>query len=151
MATIRLPPDFKEFFNLLNSNEVRYLLVGGYAVGYHGYVRATADMGVWVERTQDNVARLIRALHAFGFNSADADFFMQERKIARMGVPPLRIEVLTTISGVTFADCFPRRCEATIDGVRVAVLSLADLQSNKAAAAREKDRLDIHELGRIHG
>ncbi len=151
MATIRLPPDFREFFSLLNSNEVRYLLVGGYAVGFHGYVRATADMDVWVDRTPDNVARLIRSLQTFGFDSADAKFFMQERKIARMGVPPLRIEVLTTISGVDFSDCYARKYEANLDGLAVPVLGLEDLCKNKAAAGRDKDRLDISELRRIHG
>jgi predicted nucleotidyltransferase len=151
MATIQLPPDFKEFFSLLNSNEVRYLLVGGYAVGLHGYVRATADMDVWIERTPENVTRLIRALRAFGFDSADADFFMQERKIARMGVPPLRIELLTTISGVTFSECYDRKYEANLDGLPVPVLGLDDLCKNKAAAGRDKDRLDISELRRIHG
>lgn len=146
MATIRLPKDFKEFLSLLNSNEVRYLLIGGYAVGFHGYVRATADMDVWVDRTPQNAERVVHVLREFGFTSADPDFFLQERKVARMGNPPMRIELLTGISGVEFVDCYSRRCSAVIDGIKVEVIGLADLLVNKKSSGRTKDLADTEEL-----
>src|SRR5262245_29595370 len=112
MATIQLPPDFKDFLKLLNSEGVDYLLIGGYAVGYHGYPRATGDMDVWIDISPENAARVVTVLRKFGFGETaiEEELFLNENQVIRMGVPPLRIEVLTTISGVTFADCHaPRR------------------------------------------
>jgi hypothetical protein len=105
MATIPLPPDFSEFSRLLNAHEVRYLLVGGYAVGYHGYVRATADMGIWVDRERSNAERLVAVLREFGFGDSDPtpEMFLEESRVIRMGVPPIRIELLTSVSGSTNA------------------------------------------------
>ena len=107
MAMILLPPDFKEFLQLLNRYEVEYLLIGGYAVGYHGYPRATGDMDVWVATTPANAAKLLTVLSDFGFGATGAtvELFQQPQKVIRMGNPPLRIEVLTSISGVDFATC----------------------------------------------
>src|ERR1043166_3355414 len=101
---IPLPPDFKEFLKLLNSNEVEYLVLGGYAVGHHGFPRATVDFDVWVRRTHDNARRVASAVSEFGFADAGAseELFSAENQIVRMGVPPLRIEVITTASGVSF-------------------------------------------------
>src|SRR4051812_28029940 len=102
MATIRLPHDFKEFLQLLNSEGVKYLLVGGYAVAYYGYARATGDMDVWVAPEPRNAAKILEVLRRFGFGEAVAspDLFLKEDQVVRMGVPPMRIELLTTISGV---------------------------------------------------
>src|SRR5689334_4362487 len=104
---IQLPSDFKEFLKLLNSHEVRYLLIGGYAVNYHGYPRATGDIDVWVDREPSNAARVTAALHDFGFRQASPELFIEPGNVVRMGVSPLRIEVLTRPSGVEFADCYP--------------------------------------------
>ena len=94
MATIRLPPDFKEFLRLLNANRVEYLVVGGYAVGLHGYPRATVDLDVWVRATPDNAERLVQALRAFGFDlpTLQSQLFVDPRSIVRFGTPPFRIE-----------------------------------------------------------
>src|ERR1051325_2869651 len=107
MATIRLPPDFKEFLKLLNSKQVEYLLIGGFAVSYYGYPRPTGDMDVWIARNQAHAERVTEARRDFGFGTAgvSVDLFLKEEQIVRMGVPPIRIEVLTSISGVDFADC----------------------------------------------
>jgi len=107
MATIPLPPDFSAFLKLLNEHEVRYLLIGGYAVGYYGYVRATADMDLWVPRERENAQRLVAVLRAFGFGVPElkAELFLKENQIIRMGVPPMRIELGTSISGVEFEAC----------------------------------------------
>lgn len=108
MATIRLPQDFKEFLRLLNAHEVEYLLIGGYAVGYFGYPRATADMDIWVAMNPANAERIVAVLKEFGFDVPDlsAELFLKEWRIVRLGVPPVRIEISTTISGVDFDECF---------------------------------------------
>lgn len=106
MDMILLPPDFREFLQLLNSHRVRYLLVGGYAVGYYGYPRATADMDIWVATDAENVERVLTALAEFGFAEVEPELFAKEQQVIRMGVPPLRIELLTGVSGVEFEDCY---------------------------------------------
>jgi predicted nucleotidyltransferase len=144
-----LPDDFREFLKLCNQKRVKYLLIGGYAVGYYGYPRATADMDVWVERSPENAAKLVKVMTEFGFGGAEisADLFLEEGKILRIGVPPVRLEILNAISGVTFGECYPTRKRANLDGIRVNVISLADLKKNKKAAGRPKDLDDLDHLG----
>jgi hypothetical protein len=92
-----LPPDFKEFLALLNSEKIEYMLVGGYAVSYHGYPRPTGDLDIWVAVHADNAKRLLAALNMFGFGEAGATeaLFLTPGRVVRMGVPPVRIEVLS--------------------------------------------------------
>ncbi|HVG19823.1 MAG TPA: hypothetical protein VNI02_12295 [Blastocatellia bacterium] len=148
MGTPLLPPDFKEFLKLLNANSVEYLLIGGYAVGYHGYVRATADMNIWVASNAENASRLISALREFGFNSPELseELFLKPDNIARLGVPPFRIEMLTSISGVTFEECHAGKVFDMIDGVQVPIISLQHLKINKLASGRLKDLADLEHL-----
>ncbi len=148
MAIPSLPPDFKEFLRLLNSHGVEYLLVGGYAVGYYGYPRATADMDIWVARTPQNADRLVRVLKEFGFNVPDLspELFLKERQVIRMGVPPFRIEIVTSASGVTFEECYSARVRAVIDDIEVNIISLDHLKANKRAAGRHKDFDDLEHL-----
>ncbi len=148
MATIHLPPDFKEFFRSLNSHRVEYLLVGGYAVAYHGFPRATGDLDIWVARTPVNAGRIVAALEDFGFGGERLSdrLFLEDDRIVRMGLPPMRIEILTSISGVDFGDAYPRRVCDRLDGVEVNVVSLEDLKTNKAAAGRHKDLMDLENL-----
>lgn len=148
MATIPLPPDFSEFLRLLNTHEVRYLLVGGYAVGYHGYVRATADMDIWVDREQENAERLVEVLREFGFGGSDPslEMFLKESQVIRMGVPPVRIELLTSVSGVGFEECYAERIVEDWDDASVNVLSLPKLKVNKRASGRLKDLNDLEHL-----
>jgi hypothetical protein len=148
MATPLLPPDFKEFLRLLNENKVEYLLVGGYAVSYYGYVRATADMDVWIASNADNAARAVKALREFGFDlpASRAELFLKPDNVARMGTPPFRIEMLTSVSGVEFADAYAERVIDTIDGVAVSIISLRHLKLNKRASGRLKDLADLEHL-----
>jgi len=145
---MQLPGDFKEFLRLLNEHQVEYLLIGGYAVGYHGYPRATGDMDLWVNPTPDNAARIVNALAAFGFSAAavSAELFLRPDQIVRMGVPPMRIELLTTISGVDFHACYARRKTEVLDGVETPIISLQDLRLNKQACGRLKDLSDLENL-----
>ena len=148
MATTRLPPDFSDFLRLLDSHGVEYLLLGGYAVGYHGYPRATAHMDVWVAIDERNTERLSAALVDFGFPApaVEPSVFRRRDAVVRMGVPPLRIEVITSASGVDFADCYARRIVDTIDGVRVSIIDLESLKRNKRASGRHKDLADLESL-----
>ena len=146
MATIQLPRDFREFLKLLTSSEVQYLVIGGYAVNYHGFTRATGDLDIWIESSQRNADCLADVVRQFGFADAKADDFLQPGKIIRMGVPPVRLEILTSISGVDFRDCYTRRIEVDWDGVRVPVIHRDDLLKNKQASGRLKDRLDLEQL-----
>ena len=118
MGTSLLPPDFKDFLKLLNSKQVEYLLIGGYAVGYYGYARATADIDIWIAINPGNALKVVQAIHEFfGFQveGATLELFLQKDKVARMGVPPFRIEVLTTISGVDFEECYADRVTDILD------------------------------------
>ena len=150
MATLRLTQDFREFLSLLNSSGVEYLLIGGYAVGLHGYVRPTKDMDVWVAVDATNVERIRLALQTFGFSpgSLPAPLFDPPRTMLRMGLPPNRLEILSEIAGVEFADCYPRRTVMDLDGVAVPVIDLVDLKTNKTATGRARDRADVEQLSK---
>lgn len=148
MATIRLPNDFKDFLKLLNANRVEYLLIGGYAVGYHGYPRATGDMDIWVAINAENADRIVNALKEFGFAVPElsAELFLCPSQIVRMGFPPMRIELTTTISGVEFQECYATKVVAEFDGVKVNLIDLKHLKINKKASGRYKDLSDLENL-----
>jgi hypothetical protein len=148
MATIRLPPDFKEFLKLFNVHQVEYMVIGGYAVAYHGYPRATADLDLWVAMHPRNAGKVVAALKEFGFDMPDltSDLFLKESQIVRMGVPPVRIEIATTISGVTFDECYAERVIDLLDDVQVNLISLNHLRMNKRASGRYIDLNDLENL-----
>lgn len=145
---IHLPPDFKEFLKLLNAHEVEYLLIGGYAVGYHGYPRATADMDIWIAMSPANAEKIIAVLKEFGFDLPDLspELFLKEWQIIRLGVPPVRIEIATTISGVNFSECYAERISDMLDGVEVNIISLKHIKINKKASGRHQDLADLENL-----
>lgn len=147
-----LDPHFKEFLRLLNALEARYLIVGGYAVARHGHVRATGDLDLFVESSDENAARLIEVLRQFGFGGPrlQAELFTQPKSIVRLGRPPTKIELMNSISGVGFAACHQRRSMVSFDGLSLPFLDLDDLLVNKAASGRYKDLADIDELSRLH-
>lgn len=144
----RLPQDFKEFLRLLNAHQVEYLLIGGFAVGYHGYPRATVDMDVWIARSPTNAKKILTVIKEFGFQAPEltTELFLKENKIVRMGVPPLRIEVMTGIDGVEFDECYIERISDSIDGVPVNLINLRHLKINKQASGRPKDLNDLEHL-----
>lgn len=144
----QLDPNFADFLKSLNAHGVEYLVVGGYAVGYHGFVRATGDLDVFVRLSQRNAEQLIAAFKDFGFDVPELTVavFMSPGRIVRIGVPPLRLEVMNGISGVSFDQCYGRRVEETIAGVRVCFIDRENLLLNKQAAGRPKDLADIAAL-----
>lgn len=148
MGKIEFPPDFSDFLRLLNDHHVEYLLVGGFAVAIHGYPRATADMDIWIERGRENAIRIVQCLKEFGFDAPELEpnLFLQPDRIVRMGIAPLRIEILTDIDGVRFEDCLTRSLTESIDGLLVKVIGLEDLKSNKRASGRPRDVDDLQHL-----
>lgn len=143
-----LNQDFKEFIESLNDNQVRYLVVGGYAVALHGYPRYTKDIDIWIEITPENADRMIRALTQFGFGSLGlvAEDFLEPDQIIQLGYPPARIDILTSIPGVDFADCYDKRVQVEIDGVRINFIDLENLKRSKRASGRLQDLADLENL-----
>ena len=133
---------------MLNSHQVEYLLIGGYAVSYHGYPRTTADIDIWVAIQRENAEKLVVVLREFGFDAPQltADLFLRQNQIIRMGNPPMRIELLTTISGVRFEECYSERIIGIIDDVEVQIINLEHLKRNKQASGRQKDLDDLEHL-----
>ena len=148
MASVTFPPDFRDFLQLLNENEVRYLLIGGYAVGYHGYPRATLDMDIWIAVDPTNAEKMVEVMVGFGFaeDAVSPRHFLEKDGIVRMGVPPLRLEVLKEISGVDFETCYANRVVDELDGLLINIISLPDLRKNKKASGRHKDLNDLENL-----
>lgn len=140
--------DFKEFIQSLNDNGVRYLVVGGYAVALHGYPRYTKDMDVWVDMTPENASKIVKALDQFGFGSlgVKASDFIEPDQMLQLGYPPGRIDILTTLPGVEFSECYPARTAIDIEGVLVAFIDLENLKKNKRATGRHQDLADLENL-----
>jgi hypothetical protein len=143
-----LNQDFKEFIASLNANEARYLVVGGYAVALHGYPRYTKDLDIWVEMTAENAAKILKALDQFGFGSLEiavSDFTLPDRML-QLGYPPGRIDILTTLPGVEFVECYAARTTVNVDGVLVNFIDLENLKKNKKATGRHQDLADLENL-----
>ncbi len=148
MATTQIPKDFREFLKLLNDHGVEYLLVGAHAVNYHGYVRSSGDLDVWVAVGTENAKKLVSVLKEFGFSekSVQEDLFLEEDKVIQIGIPPMRIDILLGVSGLDFATCYSRRIVEQWGGQAVNFLSLEDLKTNKLASGRLKDLNDLEHL-----
>jgi hypothetical protein len=143
-----LQPDFKEFIELLNSKKVEYLIVGGYAVGFHGRPRYTGDLDFWVAISKANAHKLKEALDEFGFSSfgLEESDFLKEDVVIQLGYEPVRIDILTTVTGLNFVDCYKRKVTAVIDSVEVYFIHLDDLKRNKTMTGRAKDLGDVEGL-----
>jgi len=137
--------DFKEFIELLNKNNVNYLLVGGYAVGYHSRPRYTEDIDIWIEPSLENAKKIIHVLNKFGFTgvSVSIEELIQPEKIIQLGLPPQRIDILTSIDGVNFNEAWERRIVDSFGDIPVFIISLKDLIKNKSSSGRIKDLQDI--------
>jgi hypothetical protein len=142
-----VPTDFKEFLRLLRAERVEYLLVGGWAVIYHGYPRPTNDFDIWIAVNENNAERIVRVFRKFGFDvPPPVRVFLEEDRILRFGTEPNQIEIMTSASGVQFEACYRERIETTLDGEPVNLISLPNLRINKRAAGRLKDLADLEEL-----
>ncbi|RYY48878.1 MAG: hypothetical protein EOO06_08915 [Chitinophagaceae bacterium] len=140
--------DFKEFIELLIKNKAEYLIVGGYAVGIHGHPRYTGDLDIWLNPTQHNAELILKTVNEFGFSSfkLSPEDFTKPGNVIQLGYPPLRIDLLTEIDGVTFEECFENRKEITIDNLQVNFIGYHDLLKNKKESGRPRDIDDIDNL-----
>ncbi len=149
MAKVNLSPNFRKLLESLNSEGVRYLLVGGYAVIYYGYRRATDDIDIWIAIDPANSYKVSRALQAFaGFAPASVkpSMFQKKGKVYIFGREPARVDILTSPSGLDFEESYARRNTVTWDGIEVPLIDFEDLKRNKAASGRAKDVADIQNL-----
>ena len=140
--------DFREFIELLIKNEAEYLIVGGYAVGIHGHPRYTGDLDIWLNATPQNAAQILKSVNEFGFASfkLTKEDFTKPGNVIQLGYPPLRIDLLTEIDGVTFEACFKNRKGVIIEGLTVNFIGYNDLLKNKKESGRPRDIDDIDNL-----
>ena len=140
--------DFSEFIESLNRNEVHYLVVGGYAVAFHGHPRYTKDIDIWIESTLENGKKIITALSEFGMGSLGLteNDFSEPDQIIQLGYPPNRIDIITTASGINFTDCYIKRNSVEINGLLVNFIDLENLKENKKASGRFQDLADLENL-----
>jgi predicted nucleotidyltransferase len=143
-----LNPDYKDILSALNDEKAEYLVVGAYAMAVHGVPRATGDLDVWVNATESNAERVWKALERFGAPLAQ----LKKKDLSapglvyQIGVAPVRIDVLTSVSGVGFADAWRNRTTVEIGGIKVTVMGLAELIMNKKAVGRRQDLADVERL-----
>lgn len=145
---MELSQDFKEFIQLLNAHNVAYLVVGGYAVAIHGFPRTTGDIDFWVKPNEENAKRMVQALIDFGFGSVDVSVadFVKEDSVVQLGFPPNRIDIMTSVSGITFDECWQNKKEVEYEGEKINFISLRHLRINKKESGRDKDNLDLKNL-----
>jgi hypothetical protein len=143
-----LNSDFKEFAGLFHSAQVEYLIVGGYALAAFGHPRYTGDLDFWIGTSPKNAERVLAALKQFGFASMGItlDDLTASNRVIQMGFPPRRIDLLTSIDGVEFDACYPRRLIVPIDGVNLNFISIEDFKTNKRSTGRLKDLADLEAL-----
>jgi hypothetical protein len=143
-----LNPDFRDMLSEFSAAGVEYLIVGGYAVAHHGYVRATGDLDFWVRRTPENADCVLRALAAFGAPAGlvTRDDLLNPDIVAQIGVEPNRIDILSDIDGVEFDDAYPSRIVARVDDVEIPFVGLQHLLQNKRATGRPEDATDADRL-----
>jgi hypothetical protein len=141
-------PDFKELLLAFNAHDVKYLIVGAHALAAHGHIRATKDLDVWVKPEQNNAHGVLTALSDFGAPAGDltVDDLSRKDTVFQIGMPPLRIDIITDIDGVEFDDAWPDRFETVFGGVPAFVISRRHLIANKKAAARLQDLADVEQL-----
>ena len=141
--------DFKELLELLNSQGAEYLIVGGYALALHGAPRYTGDLDVYVKPDPDNASRIMEALEEFGFGTVGLkqDDFLVPEQIIQLGVPPVRIDLITSISGVTWDEAVSGSVGVTYGGVPIKILGRREFIINKKAVGRSQDLADVDAIG----
>lgn len=146
-----LTSDFKEFAELLNSNKVEYLVVGGYALAAYGHPRYTGDLDFWVGTDAGNASSVLVALGQFGFGALGIEIedLTKPNQVIQLGYPPGRIDLLTSIDGVDFASCYQRRIAFELDGITMNFIALEDFKINKRAVGRHQDLADLEAIERV--
>ncbi|MCX5834580.1 MAG: hypothetical protein NTV99_08755 [Deltaproteobacteria bacterium] len=145
---MKIHTDFREFIRILNKNDVEYVIVGAFALAFHGYPRATGDMDVWIRPLESNAVRLLMALSDFGFK----DLKLKQKdilsgKIIQLGYPPVRIDLVTVLDGLNSDDIWDTRVSGKFGDVSVSYIGRAAFIKNKRALGRHKDLADLELLG----
>jgi hypothetical protein len=141
--------DFRDLLEFFNKNKVEYIIVGAYALGFHGVPRYTGDLDVLVRPDPLNAGNLMRSLHEFGFGSVgltEADF-EQEGRVIQLGVPPVRVDIMTSITGVSWEQAHSGRVPGQFGDLSVHYIGREDLIRNKRALGRKKDMADLEAIG----
>ncbi len=143
-----LSEDFEDFIKMLNKHQVDYLIVGGYAMAFHGKPRYTGDLDIWIDISEINADKLLAVMNDFGFASLEfkKDDFLKENLINQIGYPPLRIDIITSIDGVLFKDAFSKKLTIDLDGYQANYIGLDELIQNKKTSARKIDLSDVEDL-----
>ena len=143
-----LNKDFREFIQLLNDHDVLYLVVGGYAVAFHGHPRYTKDIDIWILLDKSNAEKMLQVLEDFGFGALDlkVDDFLDPEQVIQLGYPPNRIDILTDLKGINFKECYPLRVEVTIEDTIINFIDIENLKKNKKATGRYQDLADLENL-----
>ncbi len=140
--------DFVDFIELLNIHEVEYLVVGAHALAFHGRPRHTGDLDIWIKPSIANANKMVAVLKEFGFGSLGLtkEDFIKENHVTQLGYPPLRIDILNSISGVEFEDAYQTKIDTEVDGLRIFYINVNHFITNKQATGRAKDLGDIELL-----
>jgi hypothetical protein len=146
MARKQLPEDFKDFIKFLNAHKVRYLLVGGWAVGIYGNPRATKDIDFLIAIDDENIQRLQKALYKFGAPTVENKVFQEKGNVFRMGRSPVQIDIINEASGIHFEDCYKRRKIIKVESLGISTISREDLIKNKKASGRYQDLADVEDF-----
>jgi predicted nucleotidyltransferase len=145
---MELARDFSEFIDLLNKHGLDYLVVGGYALGFHGRPRYTGDLDIWIDISEKNAAKMVHVIDDFGFATLglEKEDFLEKGYVTQIGYPPLRIDILNDIDGVVFKEAYKNKQVIDIEGILVNYIGYNDLILNKEASGRDKDIADIKSL-----
>jgi len=150
MEKKQLPEDFKDFVRFLNSNDVEYLLIGGWAVSIYGNPRLTKDIDFLISSKDENIDKLKKALEEFGAPPIDIEGFKKDKdSFLRMGVSPIQIDVLKEASGIIMEECYKRKNIINIDNIKINIISINDLIINKRTAGRDQDIADANKLEKL--
>ena len=146
-----LDKDFEDFVVLLNKHEVDYMIVGGYALAFHGKPRHTGDLDIWIDISDGNARKMLNTIIEFGMGSLGMEKkdFLQKGIITQIGYPPLRIDILNEIDGVNFKEAYPNKLIIDVDGLQVNYIGLDDLIKNKKVSGRHQDISDVNELNKL--
>jgi hypothetical protein len=143
-----LNKEFKEFIRLLNDNNVKYLIVGGYAVGFHGYPRYTKDLDIWILASEENAQSILKSLQQFGFGTLGLkkEDFLKPDEFIQLGYPPNRIDIVLSCDGIDFEDSYKAKMTIEVEGTKIDFIDLESLKMNKKATARPQDLADLDNL-----
>jgi predicted nucleotidyltransferase len=146
-----LEKDFEDFVVLLNKHHVDYMIVGGYALAFHGKPRHTGDLDIWIDISNDNAKKMTDVIVDFGMRALgiEKEDFLQKGIITQIGYPPLRIDILNEIDGVDFKEAYSSKLIIDVDGMKINYIGLDDLIKNKTSSGRQQDLTDVNSLKKL--